>query len=221
VVGEDRGIELEPDAHDRVEELEQQHRDEDAAEADFDEERPEAAAEHFREVFTAVSAVFRRETVELDDLTAGLSPDERVAIEALQEVVAGRDPQSQGLVYAERRLALLNDALAVLQPALAQALAPDLVAFRDEYDALVEGVHDLREKLENLDSAQEEMFEQDRTKDEEAGKPEPPDDEDKPDDEGEGEAEDGEQPSTLYGEPGEDAAEEPPKKSTVWEPDAG
>jgi hypothetical protein len=214
VVGEDRGVELEPDAHDRVEDLEQQRREEDAAEADFDEERPEEAADHFRDVFTAVSAIFRGTTVDLEALTAGLSDDERAAIAALQEVVAGRDPQTQGLVYAERRLALLNDALAVLQPALAQALAPELEGLREEYDALVEGVHDLRERLESLDSAQEEIWEQDRKKDEEEGKPEPGDEDDKPDEEPEdGE---GEKASTLYG---DDVPEEPEKKSTVWEPD--
>jgi len=217
VVGEDRGVEREPDAHDRVEELEQQQRAEDAAEADFDEERPEEAAEHFRGVFEAVSAIFRGATVDLDELTAGLSDDERAAIAALQEVVAGRDPHTQGLVYAERRLALLNDALAVLQPALAQALAPELEGLREEYDALVEGVHDLRERLENLDSAQEEIWEQDRKKDEEAAKPEPGDEDDKPDEEPEPD-EDEEKPSTLVG---DDLPEEPEKKSTVWEPDAG
>jgi hypothetical protein len=214
VVGEDRGVELEPDAHDRVEELEQQHREEDAAEADLDEERPEKAAAHFRDVFTAVSAIFRGATVDLDELTAGLSDTERAAVAALQEVVKGRDLQTQGLVYAERRLALLNDALAVLQPALAQALAPELVGLREEYDALVEGVHDLRERLESLDSAQEEIWEQDRKKEEEEGKPEPGDDEDKPDEPDE----EGEKASTLYG---DDVPEEPEKKSTVWEPDAG
>jgi len=211
-------------ARDRVEVLEQQQRDERAADADFDEQRPDLAAEHFRSVFTAVSAIFRGATVDLDTLTAGLSADERAAIAMLHEAIEGRDPNTQQLVYAEQRLAMLNQVLAVLQPTLAQALAPALDDLRGEYDVLVEEVHTLRDRLENLDSAQEEIFEQDRKKEEEEGKPEPPpEDEGKPGEpaeeaepEAETDAED--QPSTLYGDDEEAAVEPPVTKSTVWEP---
>lgn len=235
--------ELEPGARDRVEVLEKEEREEEHAHADFEEEVPAQAAGHFEHMMRLLGAVFREEQVQLDDVE-GISDHERGAIEVLQEVVRGKDLRSERIVYAEQRLEMLNHVLAVLQPTLAMALTPDLVGLRDQYDALVEEVTDLRDRLEKLDSAQEELFEQDRERFEEAPDT---DDDDKPDDDAAAAAAepdpekkkglldffrrkkdkpiggpptepadpDAPRPSTLTGKPGEPAVEKKPTRSTL------
>jgi hypothetical protein len=168
--------ELDPAARDRVEVLERGDREEEHADADFEEEVPAQAAGHFEQVMHVLGAVFRGEELDVEAITE-LSVDEKAAIEALRDVVRGRDSTEDQLLYAEERLGLLNQALSVLQPTLAMALTPELAALRDEYDAVVEEVVGLREHLESLDSAQEEIFEQDRERFVEV-----PDTDDKPDD---------------------------------------
>jgi hypothetical protein len=237
--------ELEPAARDRVEVLEHAERDEEPAEADFDEQVPAYAAGHFELLMQALGAVFRDDELELAG-QGEISADERVAIEALQEVVRGRDHREDRILYAEERLDMLNQVLAVLQPTLAMALTPELAELRDEYDAVVEEVSALRDRLENLDSAQEEIFEQDR--DEAVEAPDTDDDDDTPDDAKPDKAEkadkedkkglldyfrkkkdkpaaakpadeptdpDAPKKSSLYGEPGEPAVEKPATKSTL------
>jgi len=236
--------EQEAAARDRVEVLEREERDEEHAEADFEEEVPAQAAGHYEQMMHVLGAVFRDEDVDLEAI-AELSIDEKAALEALREVVRGRDSTEDRILYAEERLDLLNQVLAVLQPTLAMALTPELAALRDEYDAVVQEVVGLRDRLESLDSAQEEIFEQDREKSAEAPDT---DDDDKPDDDAD--AENQEKPATekkglldffrkkkdkpaeakppaepdepgaprkssLYGEPGEPAVEKKPTKSTL------
>jgi len=169
--------ELEPDAHDRVHVLEKEEREEDHAEADFEEESPLEAASHYEELIGLVGAVLRGDEVELDGHD-GMSADERIALEVLQEVVRGKDATEEQIVYAEERLEMLNHALVVLQPTLAMALTPELASLRDQYDAVVEEVVALRDALEKLDDAQGEIFEQDRE-----AAAETPDTDDAPDDE--------------------------------------
>ena len=174
----DPQLEQEPQARDRAEVLEKEEREEEHAEADFEEEYSPEAATHFQQMVTLIGGIFRGDDVELEEQTE-LSADERLALEVLTEVVRGKDQRDERILYAEERLAMLNHALAVLQPTLAMALTPELAAARDQYDALVEDVTDLRDQLERLDSAQEEIFEQDREAFVEAG--EPGDTDDKPD----------------------------------------
>jgi hypothetical protein len=206
--------EQEAAAQDRVETLEREERDEEHAEADFEEEVPAQAAGHYEQMMHVLGAVFRDEDVDLESIEE-LSIDERGALDALRKVVRGRDLTEDRILYAEERLGLLNQVLAVLQPTLAMALTPELAALRDEYDAVVEEVVELRDRLESLDSAQEEIFEQDRDK---AAEAPDTDDDDKPDDEAaEPEPADPDAPrkSSLYGEPGEPAVEKKPAKSTL------
>ena len=203
--------ELEPEARDRVEVLEKEEREEEHAEADYEQDQAPEAASHYQQVLALVGAVFRDELVELDEIE-GISDDERAAFAALEEVVRGKDLQEERILYAEKRLEMLNHVLAVLQPTLAMGLTPELAGLRGEFDALVADVAALREHLEELDSAQEEIFEQDRHRGEEA-----PDTDDKPDDEPDDEPTDPDapRPSTLYGKPGEPAVDRPPTKSTL------
>jgi hypothetical protein len=235
--------ELEPQARDRVEVLENEEREEDHAEADFDEDLAPEAASHFEEVVAVVGAIFRDEDVDFH-ASEGLSDDEQAALEVLQEVVRGKDHTEERMLYAEERLAMLNHVLAVLQPTLAMGLTPDLIGLRDEYDGVVEQVVALRHRLEQLDGAQEEVFEQDKEEVAEA-----PDTDDKPDDTAAEEPaekqedkkrftdffrrkkpappsskppapprdpdDDSPRPSTLYGEPGEPEVEKPPFESTL------
>lgn len=154
----DPAQELEPEAHERVEVLEREARDEDVAAAAFDEVRPEAAARHFQEVSWFVAAVLRGDDVEAEREASLLSEVEREAITVFEMVVRGKDERAQQIVYAETRLEMLNHVLAVLQPTLAAALMPELVELRDQYDEIVEQVEALRERLEQLDGAQEEVF---------------------------------------------------------------
>lgn len=206
--------EQEPAAHDRVELLEREERDEEHAEADFEEEVPAQAAGHYEQMMHVLGAVFRDQDVDLEAI-AELSVDEKRALEALREVVRGRDSIEDRILYAEERLGMLNQVLAVLQPTLAMALTPELTALRDEYDAVVAEVVGLRDRLESLDSAQEEIFEQDREKFAEAPDS---DDDDKPDADAKPDEDvepDAPRKSTLFGEPGEPAVEKQPSKSTL------
>lgn len=206
--------EQEPAAHDRVEVLEREERDEEHAEADFEEEVPAQAAGHYEQMMHVLGAVFRDQDVDLEAI-AELSVDEKRALEALREVVRGRDSIEDRILYAEERLGMLNQVLAVLQPTLAMALTPELTALRDEYDAVVAEVVGLRDRLESLDSAQEEIFEQDREKFAEAPDS---DDDDKPDADAKPDEDvepDAPRKSTLFGEPGEPAVEKQPSKSTL------
>jgi hypothetical protein len=204
--------EREPDKDNRVEILEEQQRDDDAAEADFDIENVPETIRHF-EVITALSrAAFRGEDVDMMlEETDEISADERAALAILDDIVRGRDDKTDGLIYAEQRLELLNRVLAVLSPTLSMGLSPELAEFRDEYDDLVEQASELRDRLEKLDSAQEEIWEQDRERGGEA-----PDTDDKPpDDSGADAAVDAAKPSTLTGKPGEPAVEKPSTPSTL------
>ncbi len=164
---------------DHAEQLEKQERDEHEADADFDEElEPEERAGHYREVMGRIHGIFRGDAFDLDAL-AGFSVDERAALSALFEAVRGSELEDEGdMIYAEHRMTMLNQALAVLQPTLAMGLSPELSDVRESYDLLVEEVTGLRDMLLGLEDAQEEMFAQDR----EPERAEAPDTDDKPDD---------------------------------------
>lgn len=225
---------------DHAQQLADQERDEDAAEADFEEEvEPEEKAGHYRDVMGRIHGIFAGNELDVDALQ-GLSEDEKAALRVLAEAVKGTKLEDEGdMVYAEERLTMLNQALAVLGPTLALGLAPELAELRGQYDALVEEVTELRDKLERLGDAQEEMFQQDR----DAAVAEAPDTDDKPDDdttkdevaeERKRKAKEAKQPtapppepvpepgqpprpSTLAGKPGEPAVEQPPRPSTAYD----
>jgi chromosome segregation ATPase len=217
---------------DKVEALAAERHEEASAEAVVDvQDHLDDAAAHYGLIAGLLEQILAGEDIDEEHI-AGLTEDERDALDALESSVIGRDRKAQQIIYAEDRLDLLNRALAVLQPTLAVALVPELEAMRDKFDDLVVQVSELRDHLESLDSAQEEMFEQDRGKPEEVGAP--TDTDDKPDEEdpdrmpgdgkprrstlvGEPAVEKRPTPTTLTGKPGEPAVEKPVVPSTVYD----
>ncbi len=180
---------------DKVEALQAEHVDIDPVHevVDHNEHLDEAAA-HYAVVADLLDQVLNGADVD-EEGVAGLSEEERDGIDAMESAVIGRDRKADQIIYAEDRLDLLNRALAVLQPTLAVALLPELEQLRDQFDSLVERVGDLRDHLEQLDGAQEEIFEQDR---EEAQGDDAPDEDD-----GDDEEAPAEEPPAGEGEPAE------------------
>lgn len=238
--------ELDP-THSQVDALEGQVEEQEERE-EVAPDRRAAEVAHFEAVSGRVAAIFEGQALgdDLEKTAPELTDGERLGLRLLEEVVHGKDSKTGRIVYAERRLEMLELALATLQPAFALALVPELADLRSSYDDLVEEVVELRDKLDRLDAAQEELmalrFEQEEAKDDEDEDDKPADGEAKPEEvatpekkpgllgrifgRGKNEPakpeaaevadEDAPKPSTLYG---DDVAEEPPKKSTVYEPD--
>jgi hypothetical protein len=119
----------------------------------------------------AMRRILQREHLVLADL--GLEQRDLRALEALKTAADGREKRD-GFVYAEDRSALLEQALAVLQPELAMLVESG----GDELAILVREVGALRERLEQLEEAQEEVEAQ-RT---DEAKAEAGDTDEKPDD---------------------------------------
>jgi hypothetical protein len=213
-----------------AEEREDQHRDvveelqkeELPAQEQLDEHEPvEQKSTRYSTIVGLTKAAF--EGVEIEDAlerVEDLSVEEREALADLVDIVRGRDRETR-IVYAEQRLSRLNRVLAVLQPVLAVGLSPELADLRASYDGLVEDVTTLRESLEKLVDAQEEMFEQDRKLAEVTPEDGAGDDEPAPDADADAEPEP-ELPSTLYGAPGEPEPATPAApRSTVWPAEPG
>jgi hypothetical protein len=118
----------------------------------------------------AMHKILEREHLVVNDLE--LDQRELRALEALKTAVEGRDASINGFVYAEDRRALLEQALAVLQPDIASLEQVGGTPFED----LVKDVAELRGALENLEDAQEEIEPHKLH----AGKGEAPDTDDKP-----------------------------------------
>ena len=87
-------------------------RDDEAAEDRALEDLPHATR-RYNEVVVLMRALLEGRTVEIDQWT-GLSHDDRVALEALQAVVAGRRGTGRFL-FAEDRLVTLNQVLSLLR----------------------------------------------------------------------------------------------------------
>lgn len=189
----------------------------------FELERPEAYDEavaesrldlraHHDAIMGAVLAIIERRELSLDELE--LSEQERSALEALRTAFDGKDPRYAEFVYAEQRRELLEQALAALQPALALDLS-HASELRLTYDRIVEEVTELRERLEQLEDAQDD----ERLHETQVRKDAPKDEDDVPD-EVEG-AEGAAKPSTVWqpGEPDAGTAASPASKpSSVWRP---
>jgi hypothetical protein len=123
-------------------------------------------------VSAAMHQILEREHIVLNDLD--LSQRELRALEALKTAVEGRDQKLNGFVFAEDRRALLEQALAVLQPELASLQQVG----GESFEALVQEIAELREQLGSLEDAQEEV----ESHAVEAAKGEAPDTDDKADD---------------------------------------
>lgn len=160
VVGEDRRLRQEDKQVDGVElEREEERRRgselvEDDAEAIH--ELDSRSASDRDEPRTAVIAgamhqILDGEHIIVEELE--LSQRQARALEALKTATCGRDQKLDAFVYAEDRRALLEQALAVLQPDLAVLQQLGGSAFEE----LLHGVGELREQLASLEDAQEEL----------------------------------------------------------------
>jgi hypothetical protein len=99
----------------------------------------------------AMHEILEREHLVLDELE--LDQRELRALAALKTAVDGRDQDINGFVFAEDRRTLLEQALAVLQPDLANLEKMGGTPFEE----LVKEVAELRGQLDVLEDAQEEL----------------------------------------------------------------
>jgi hypothetical protein len=113
-------------------------------------EGPHSDREHAHTgvIGSAMHAILERGHLGLDQL--GLPQRELRALEALKTAVEARDPHLDTFVYASDRSKLLEQALAVLQPDLANLQQLGGVAFRELWHEIA----DLRERLGSLKDAQ-------------------------------------------------------------------
>jgi len=100
--------------------------------------------EHREVLMGAMHAILERDTIAISQLV--LPARELRALEYLQAAVSGKEALGR-FVYAEDRRTMLEQALAILQPNLAQ-----------DVEVMVEQVDALRGHLVNLEDAQEEKF---------------------------------------------------------------
>ncbi len=103
-------------------------------------------------VLTAMKQILAGDQLIINDLK--LPKRQLVALESLKAAVEGKDPRLARFVYAEDRRTLLEQALAVLQPELAS-----LQGAGDQFQDMISKVGTLREKLNVLEDAEEELIE--------------------------------------------------------------
>lgn len=102
-------------------------------------------------VIGAMNTILEGEQIIVNDLR--LPKRELRALEALKAAVDGRDSELDQFVYAEDRRTLLEQALAVLQPQIADLSQTGGLPFEE----LLHKVAGVREKLNNLEDAEEEV----------------------------------------------------------------
>lgn len=103
-------------------------------------------------VIDAMQKILAGEQIVINDLD--LSKRHLVALEALKTASDGKDQELSRFVYAEDRRALLEQSLAVLQPELAS-----LEQLGKPFEDMLKDVGTLREKLNLLEDAEEELVE--------------------------------------------------------------
>ena len=157
---------------------------------------------HHDDILAVIRAIVEHQPLELETLQ--LAEQERSALDALRTAFEGRDARYNGFVFAEQRRELLEQALAALQPVLAMDISriPEL---HENYDRIVAEVTELRERLVNLEDAQDD----ERVHAVESKKEEPKDGDD-------GDKGDGDKGDKGDGELADDV-EAAPKPSTVWD----
>lgn len=132
-------------------------------EVEHEEELPVLGGAELRDVelahrsvlFDALRLVLDGERVSIDALF--LPARETSALAALQTAVEGHDAIGE-FVFAEDRRALLEQALAVLQQNITHGDPAQLAELHAKFDEMSERVGALRERLTNLEDAQEEIF---------------------------------------------------------------
>ena len=103
-------------------------------------------------VIAAMKTVLAGEQLVINDLK--LDKRHQIALEALKTAVEGKDQSLAQFVYAEDRRTLLEQALAVLQPELA-----DIAQLGQPFQDLLKDVGMLRDKLNVLEDSEEELIE--------------------------------------------------------------
>jgi len=147
-------------------ELEREEQTRDAA-AHEEEELPAIGGEELRDLelthrstlFDAIRLVLAGENVTVSLLY--LPQREAHALEALQTAVRGQDSMGE-FVFAEDRSALLEQALAVLQQNITHGQPEQLAELHAKFDDLTARVGALRERLVNLEDAQDDLFDEKR-----------------------------------------------------------
>jgi len=140
------GLELERAEHLRSTELEKP--DEERLEAGEGEELRDVDLEHRDDVLAVMQTILAGEQVVINDLP--FPAKELRALAALKAAVDGRDGELSQFVYASDRAELLEQALGVLQPSVAELPA--------EFQDLIHSVSELRHNLDELDDAQDELL---------------------------------------------------------------
>lgn len=144
------------DARDVVGDLEQDHTEEEDVEEEVEQAPDQRALEMLRR--TVVVEVVREMLAERDvdvELLAVLTDHEREALTFLRAAVEGRTAGGEFL-YAETRLEQLNLVLADLQPLLSVGNIAGLDSVLVE---VIDGIEALRQKLEMLSEADDEILE--------------------------------------------------------------
>jgi hypothetical protein len=206
------------DEHENVEEK-LQELDEDQTEEEEVAEESERAPDFAQlemvrrtAVVEIVRDLIREQSIDSERMNV-LTHQEKSALEFLKAAIDGRTRGGK-FMYAEDRLQQLNVVLADLQPLMSVGGMEGLDVTLGE---IVDGIDELRYKLEQLEEAQEEILHtgEEKKKD----KPDEGDEDDKPDEEGEGDEEQAEAKpaSSLTDEPKPDAKPaEGEKKAGLW-----
>jgi hypothetical protein len=126
---------------------------------DIERQRGTRLIDAMRQILDAREGVSERQLTarSLDVSQLGLPEREAKALEALQDSVVGRKSTGEP-VFAEDRRELLEQALAVLQPNLTSGKPTELADLQMSMSALSTSVGELRELLESLEDAQEELI---------------------------------------------------------------
>lgn len=103
-------------------------------------------------VIEAMRKILAGEQIVVNDLK--LDKRHQTALEALKTAVEGKDQELSRFVYAEDRRTLLEQSLAVLQPELAS-----ISELGKPFEDLLKNVTELREMLNTLEDAEEELVE--------------------------------------------------------------
>jgi hypothetical protein len=165
---------------------------EEAEDARQEQERIAAATIEFERVAQSMRFILdeKNRTSSLNELPAGLSHEQRQALEWLHAAMYGENSEVAGHISGAERKQELNKALAVLQPSLASGLSSHTKTIDKLYDKVTNKVVALRKEIKSQILAESTKFKRGEEEEEEEEEEEDEDgDEDGDgDDEGEEEA---------------------------------
>jgi len=131
------------------------HEEEEELPALGGEELRDVELEHRSRLFEALRLILADEKVNVSLLY--LPQRETHALEALQAAVSGQDSIGE-FVFAEDRRSLLEQALAVLQQNVTYGEPAQIAELHGKFDELAGQIAELRDRLTNLEEAQEDLF---------------------------------------------------------------